>query len=221
MLQKAGYCLLILAFSTVGWIGSWSRLTQKGNAHYAEGDYDSALEAYQQAAEQRPNDAISHYNLGTALYQKAQFDKAANAFRHSLAATDSMLQAHGHYNLGNAQFQLGDIRGAIRSYKSALRLNPSDRDAKYNLELAFEKRKQQQPQGQRSDIGTELQKTPRDSETAKRESSTAQVEESEPDPMSKEDAIRLLETLRNDEKALWKKLLQKRFARHRRPEKDW
>ena len=220
MLQKAGYCLLILAFSTIGWIGSWSRLTQNGNVHYAEGEYDSALEAYQQAVKQRPDDAISHYNLGTALYQKAQFDKAANAFRHSLVATDSMLQARGHYNLGNAQFQLGDIRGAIRSYKNGLRSNPSDQDSKYNLELAFEKLKQQQPQGQRSDIGTKQQKTHRD-KMPKQEPSTAQVEESEPHPMSKEDAIRLLETLRNDEKALWKKLLQKRFARHRRPEKDW
>ena len=43
----------------------------------------------------------------------------------------------------------------------------------------------------------------------------------QPVEMSKEDAIRLLETVKDDEKEIQKKILQKRFSRRQRHEKDW
>lgn len=231
MLQKASYCLFILmSLSLLGWIGSWSRLIKSGNEHYTTGRYDAALKAYQLATEQRPDNAIARYNLGTALYQKERFDKAADAFRYSLVAKDSMLRAQGYYNLGNAQFQLGDSRGAIRSYTSALRLNPTDIDAKYNLELAFEKLKQQQARQQKrfgpeqrrkQDAETQQQNTPNSERKAPNAGAKAAVPQPMPQPMSKEDAIRLLETFSDDEKQLWEKLLRKRSASHHKPEKDW
>ena len=148
------YILLILSLFLVGWIGGWSQSLKRGNTHYKAEAYDAALEAYQSAAEDRPEDAISRYNLGTALYQKEQFEKAADEFRRSLDAADPIYRGQGYYNLGNAQVQLNDIEGAIRSYKSALRLNPADLDAKHNLELALE-RLEQQSQQNRSESGDE------------------------------------------------------------------
>ena len=140
------YILLISPFFLIGWIGDWSQAIKRGNAHYEAEAYDAALEAYQSAAENRPEDAIARYNLGTTLYQKKQFEKAADEFRRSLDAADPVRRAQGYYNLGNAQVQLNDIEGAIRSYKSALRLNPADLDAKHNLELVLEKLEQKSQQ---------------------------------------------------------------------------
>lgn len=231
MFRQVSYCLFILMMlSLLGWMGSWSRLVKSGNQHYAAGRYDAALKAYQLATEQRPDSAIARYNLGTALYQRGRFDKAANAFRHSLVATDSTLRAQGYYNLGNAQFQLGDYRGAIRSYTSALRLHPTDGEAKSNLELAFERLKQQQARQQQQfgaeqrrglDAGTQQRNTPNSERKAPNTAAKASIPQPVFEPMSKEDAIRLLETFSDDEKQLWEKLLQKRFASHHRPEKDW
>lgn len=231
MFRKASYCLFILmSLSLLGWIGSWSRLIKSGNEHYTAGRYDAALKAYQLATEQRPDNAIARYNLGTALYQQGRFDKAADAFRHSLIAKDSILQAQGYYNLGNAQFQLGDLRGAIRSYTSALRLNPTDVDAKYNLELAFERLKQQQARRQKDgnaeqhrkpDTETQQRNTPNSERKAQNADAKASAPKPTSQPMSKEDAIRLLETFSYDEKQLWEKLLRKQSASHHKPEKDW
>ena len=150
------YILLILPLFLIGWIGSWFQAIKRGNAHYQAEAYDAALEAYQSAARDRPEAAISRYNLGTALYQKKQFERAADEFRRSLDASDPIYRAQGYYNLGNAQVQLNDIEGAIRSYKSALRLNPGDLDAKHNLELALEKLEQQSQQN-RSESGDEAE----------------------------------------------------------------
>ena len=255
------YMLLVLSFFLVGWIGSWSQAIKRGNAHYKAGAYDAALEAYQSAAENRPEDAISRYNLGTALYQKEQFEKASDEFRRSLDTADPGHQAQGYYNLGNAQVQLNDIEGAIRSYKSALRLNPADLDAKHNLELALEKLEQQSQQN-RSESGDEdkdrqeqdqqqqnqdqqdrdkqepdqqdrehsfeseqqQQNQESSEQEAASEESSPQSEQGstqQPVEMSEEDAIRLLEAIKDNEKEIQKKILQKRFSRRQRSEKDW
>lgn len=247
--------LLILPLFLVGWIGSWSQAIKRGNAHYEAEAYDAALEAYQAAAKDRPDDPISRYNLGTVLYQKKQFEKAADEFRRSLDAVDPIHQTQGYYNLGNAQAQLNDIEGAIRSYKSALRLNPRDLDAKHNLELALERLEQesqqnqsesgeedksqqeQDQQGQNQDQQDTAQDQEDPSESEQQEQSQesseqeAAAEESPPQSeqestqqpvkMSKEDAIRLLEAIKDNEKEIQKKILQKRFSRRQRSEKDW
>ncbi len=248
------YILLVLPFFLIGWIGDWSQAIKRGNAHYKTEAYDAAFEAYQSAAENRPEDAISHYNLGTVLYQKERFEKAADEFRRSLDAADSVRRAQGYYNLGNAQVQLNDIEGAIRSYKSALRLNPADLDAKHNLELALERleQKSQQNQSESGDEGKDQQnqdqqdrdeqepnqqdqENPSESEQQQQSQESSEQEStseaSPPQPeqqstqqpveMSKEDAIRLLEAVKDNEKEIQKKILQKRFSRRQRSEKDW
>lgn len=253
------YILLILSLFLIGWIGSWSQTIKRGNTHYEAGAYDAALEAYQSAAKDRPEDTISRYNLGAALYQKEEFEKAADEFRRSLDAADPIYRAQGYYNLGNAQVQLNDIEGAIRSYKSALRLNPGDLDAKHNLELALEKveqnsqqnqsksgdedrerheqdQQQQHQDSQNSDeqeSNQQNQEQPAESEQQQQElseeestseASVPQFEQEstqQPVGMSKEDAIRLLNAIKDDEKEIQKKLLHKRFSRRHRPEKDW
>ena len=254
------YILLTLLLFLIGWIGGWSQAIKRGNAHYKAEAYDAALEAYQSAAENRPEDAISRYNLGTALYQKEQFKKASNEFRRSLDTADPVHQAQGYYNLGNAQIQLNDIEGAIRSYKSALRLNPADLDTKHNLEIALEKL-EQKPQQNRSESGDEDkdrqeqdqqqqnqdqqdrdkqepnqqdQENSSESEQQQNQESSEQdatAKESPPQPeqgstqqpveMSEEDALRLLEAIKDNEKDIQKKILQKRFSRRQRSEKDW
>ena len=258
-IRPVHYVLLVLPLFLMGWIGGWSQAIKRGNVHYQAEAYDAALEAYQSAAEDRPENTISRYNLGTALYQKKQFEKAADEFRRSLDAADSVHRAQGYYNLGNVQIQLNDIEGAIRSYKSALRLNPADLDAKHNLELALEKLQQESKQN-RSESGDEDkgqqeqdqqqqnqdqqdsdeqepnqqdQENPSESEQQNQESSEQEAtsEESSPQPeqgstqqpveMSEEDAIRLLEAIKDNEKEIQKKILQKRFSRRQRPEKDW
>ena len=251
------YMLLILSLCLIGGIGSWSQAIKRGNTHYKAEEYDAALEAYQSAVIDRPEDAISHYNLGTALYQKKQFEQAADEFRWSLDAVDLSYRAQGYYNLGNAQIQLNDIEGAIRSYKSVLRLNSADLDAKHNLELALEKLEQKSQQNQ-SKSGEEdedqQEQTPQDQQSRDEQTPNQQNQEhpaeseqqqrnressegestseasptqpehgSMPQPveMSKEDAIRLLETVKDDEKEIQKRILQKRFSRRQRHEKDW
>jgi len=53
------------------------------------------------------------------------------------------------YNLGNARLAAGDFAGAVEAYKQTLRTAPRNRDAKFNLELAWREQQRQRQSSQR------------------------------------------------------------------------
>src|SRR5207247_6459522 len=67
-----------------------------------------------------------------------------------------------YFNRGNSFYQMGQYPQAVESYKKALDLDPKDREAKHNLELALRKMQEDsQQQKQKSD--NKDQKQPKDS----------------------------------------------------------
>ena len=120
----------------IGFMGNWTRLMKSGYEAYSYQDYAEAVEAYQEAVLQKPNNPIAHHNLGTALYKNGKYRQAAYAFQTSLLKPNVPNRAAVYYNLGNAQFKMQDLQAAVKSYQLSLRLNPNDPDTKHNLALA-------------------------------------------------------------------------------------
>ena len=189
--------IIIFAIVLGGWFGTWNRDMRAGAEAYRRGDYDKALVAFMQAVRQKPDNPIAHHNLGTALYKTGKFSAAAAAFQASLLAGEP--RAATYYNLGNAQFQAGELDKAIESYRHALRLTPTDADAKHNLNLALQlMQNQQQASGQQN---------------AEQRRKPEQVSESE--------ARRRLAQLSQNENRIRQKSLQRQFKSGYRREKDW
>lgn len=82
--------------------------------------------------------AQSYYDEGAKAYSQAQYTDAIKAFERVLA-TSIQPSAEMYYNLANAYYKNGELAYAILNYERAYRLNPSDEDIKYNLELARSK----------------------------------------------------------------------------------
>ena len=82
-----------------------------------------------------------------------------STYDEALPVADLELSAKTAFNTGNALFRQGDMEHAIESYKQALRLDPHDRDAKHNLELALaqlrEEQNAQEPEQQQGDPSQE------------------------------------------------------------------
>ncbi|MQC47926.1 MAG: VWA domain-containing protein, partial [Chloroflexi bacterium] len=110
---------------------------ERGNAAYAAGDYEAALAAYEEAAADAPVDAAVQYNIGNTLHLLGRFRDATATGEAALALTteDADLRLRLEYALGNHAFQAGEIEAARDRYVAALRIDPTDRDAKANLEL--------------------------------------------------------------------------------------
>ena len=116
---------------------------EEGNAKLGTGKYKEALERYDAAAKELPDEPGVQYNRGVALHRLGKFDKAREALSRAAAGQDRGLQARSYYNLGNTLFELKQYKEAADSFKRSLRLRPDHLPSKWNLELALRRIKEQ------------------------------------------------------------------------------
>jgi tetratricopeptide (TPR) repeat protein len=134
------------------------RESRSGVRHYEAGRYPEAYQAFQRAFEASGDPALQ-YDLGVALYRLKRYEDAAKSFRE--AAGIPRLHPRSYYNLGNAYVRVSEeapekdepLRQAISAYEEALRLNPADSAAKWNLELALQRRGEDRESGGSSGRG--------------------------------------------------------------------
>ncbi len=110
------------------------RYIRSGNEEYERQNFVESEVAYRRALEKVPGSYEAIFNLGNALYKQGNFAEAEKAFGQVAADTSRMDQvAQSYYNTGNALFKQRKLEQALEAYKNALRLNPNDQEAKFNL----------------------------------------------------------------------------------------
>ncbi|NIS38748.1 DUF3808 domain-containing protein [Candidatus Saccharibacteria bacterium] len=132
---------VLLAFDT-GLAEVDSDIVEKGMKAYQNEQWDQALNYFQDALLGEPENPLLYFNIATALYKKQKYEEALKSYDKALSTDDVMLQQSIYYNRGNTYYQMQKYKEAINAYKKALDLEPSDRDAKYNLELVRAKLKE-------------------------------------------------------------------------------
>merc|ERR1711916_71049 len=109
-----------------------------------EGKYEEAYNSLIQAQKLAPEDVDLSKDIGNAAYRKGDYEMAEKAYRSvASSAEDSEQSSKQWHNIGNAQLQKKDYQAAIESYKQALRENPGNEDARYNLAEAKRRLKKQ------------------------------------------------------------------------------
>lgn len=203
-------------------------LVHKGNDLYKEGKYTDAEVNYRKALEKDQSLAAGKYNLGNALHKEGKLDEAVRQYETLLQpGLPAETKAKVHYNIGNSYLREKKYQEAIGSYVESLKLAPDDYDAKYNLSYALEmlRRQQQQPQQQNKDQNKQDQKK-KDEQQKKQEQQKQdqqqqqQQQRQQEKRISKADAQRILDVLKNNERDVQKKLRVRPAARAR-TDKDW
>ncbi len=230
------YFILIIYFCMVssGYTQSMRGKINDGNKLYHQEKYDEALNKYKDALLDDPKNEIATFNQGAASYKIQKYDQAIESFQKVIGTKDLKLEEQTHYNIGNCFFKQDKLQESIQAYKMALDLDPGDQDAKYNLELARAKLKeqaqkqpmQQQPQQQQQDGQNQQQQNQQSQEQEKQQQQPQQQPQPQnqlqvdKDKMSKEDAERILDALKNQEKEK-QKLRRMVPPTRRQVEKDW
>jgi tetratricopeptide (TPR) repeat protein len=123
-------------------------IARDGNRLYEKGDFSSAEVEYRRALEVNPELSDARFNLAGALFKQQKAEEAAKIY--AQFAADSLsaapLVSEANYNLGNVMLSGQKIDDAIALYKQALRLNPGDEQAKYNLAYAQAMKQEQENQ---------------------------------------------------------------------------
>ena len=215
---------------------------EKANRLYRAGKYEEAVRLYRQALREGEDSPELRYNLGTALVQLGKFDEADEHLQQAVRARNADVRQRAHFNTGYRSLVTGRNGGegaterlaaAIESYKHALRLNPRDVDAKWNLEMALrEQEKQQQSpqqnqnQPQNQGGGGQDQNRARSGGAGSNQSQspsgqgTDQGQNMQQRPMSQEQADRILSAIEQDERQLTREKLRK-GQRRTAVARDW
>lgn len=90
-----------------------------------------ALSSFANASDQHYAELFEQANLA---YKLGSYDSAKTIY-HEIS-NNGILSAELFYNLGNCYFKTNQNAAAILNYERALRINPSDEDIIYNLEIA-------------------------------------------------------------------------------------
>lgn len=172
-----------------------------------------------------PDKRMTKDSAANILYNQAaeQFDVVAK----SISNPDTIQRAW--HNYGNAKLMQKNYEDAILGYKKALKLNPKDEDTRYNLAYAQRELKKQQDQQKKNDKdkkndkkdNKDEKKDQKDKEDIKNPNDKDKKEEPQPQ-MSKEQAEKILNALKNDEKKM--QALRKKKgdpAQKVKVEKDW
>ena len=126
------------------------RIARQGNEAYNDGEYSQSEIKYRKALELDPALQEAQFNLGDALYKQQRYEESAQLFAR-LAADSSAsdaIRAASFFNEGNALFQQKKYPEALEAYKSSLRIDPTDMEAKFNLAYTKKMMEQEQNQGQ-------------------------------------------------------------------------
>lgn len=128
----------------------------QGLAQFKKGEFARAASSFRQAVSLR-NDPIAAFDLGTA--QVASGDISSGSASLTEAMKNSQLKGPALYNRGNAALEEKAFDKAIRDYSEALRIQPGDKAAKRNLEIALrqqeeQKQKEQQEEQKKKEQGS-------------------------------------------------------------------
>jgi len=241
MRKLTKYFLLLpaLFISAAGYSQPEQKFIRKGNHEYNDKKFGEAEVNYRKALEKKSTSRKAEYNLSNSLYKQEKYDAAAAKFQGlTQQEKDRNALSRYYYNQGNSLFKANKLNESIEAYKNALRNNPSDEDAKHNLQYALRLKSRQQQQQQdnkdqkdnknnkdqqdQKDQQQQQQQQQQDQQQQQQQQSQQQQAQQQKGQISKEDAERLLQALENDEKEVLQKVREKQSQVKRVPvEKDW
>ena len=202
---------------------------------YNEKKFADAEVNFKKGTEKNPESFEAKFNLGDSYYKQQRFDEAIKSFQSALAnAKTDEEKAKIYHNVGNSLLKSQKIKESIGAYKEALKLNPNDQETKYNLSYALNmlnnKNQDKQQQNQKNDQNKDQQQQNQDEQQKKDQQKQDQQKQDqqqqpqnqkqEEQKISKQEAERILDALKDNEKDLQKQLRKVRGQRVK-TEKDW
>ena len=232
MSKVSAWVFLVAGVSVVACAQSVRSHVNDGNSLYKDQKFADAEAEYRKSLEKDNQLMQGYFNLGDALFKQQRYDEAIQNYQSALTkSADTHTSAQLHHNIGNAHLERKSYQESIDAYKRSLKLNPADEETKYNLAYAQkmlkeqQQKQQQKKQDQKQDKDKKQPQNKQKQDEQKQDQQKQQQQQQQQQrqqekQMSRADAQRILDALKNDEKNVQKKL-RKRPVSKTNVEKDW
>jgi Ca-activated chloride channel family protein len=229
---------LIGIFLLAGWSygQSWRDSLQSARKAYFSKKYDQAERSYLFAEKSLNGKTDLSSEKAQNAYRSGNYNGAIEQYKRGIKNAKTVAKkVDTHYNLGTAHLKQKQYKEAIQAYKNALRLDPFNNEAQYNLSQAIRKLQQSKNKRKAKDNKTKDNKTKgnktKDNKTKdkrqndqNRENRTTKDERRNRNSQKKNAADRILDKLQKDEAATKRKLnnaRSKRKGTSETSEYDW
>ena len=226
--------------------------------------YEAAVEPYMKAGNFNAQQSLVNYNtaVNTIIKNYAQLNKVFNDDGYQLEADvdsalvgatkrlavagdaqpDTAKYSSVFHNMGVTNHMRGELEAAANAYKEALRKNPADEDARYNLAVILHQMKnnqnnqdqqqqqenqqeqeQQQQQNQQDQQDQQQQEQEEQKQQQQEEQQNQQQQQQSEEEDDKEKMEQMLKALMQDEREIREKMeeLEKAKSNSRSIEKNW
>jgi tetratricopeptide (TPR) repeat protein len=242
--------IFFLSLLSSGFSQSLRSLNNDGVEQFNQKKFGDSEINFRKGIEKDSLASIPYFNLGDAYYKQKKYDEATKAYQMVLSKTkDKELKGKAFYNIGNSLLDDNKLKESIEAYKNALKMNPKDEEAKYNLSYALKKLKEeenQKKQNKKDDKQDDKNKEDQDkkddqqnkddknkdkndkqdqqnqnqNDKKDQDKQMQQQPQNQKPKMSKEQAEQILNALKDNEKNMQKKL-RKKVGEQVKVEKDW
>jgi len=200
--------ILLTAFGKAATAQTENASIREGNKLYHKGQFDKALPEYQKAIEQNPKNDIARYNLANARYRTSNFEEAEKAYDDEIGNTsENKYKERSYYNKGVAFIKEKKLQESIDAWKNALKIDPTDEDARFNLQKALTEQKK----GASKDQKQQQQK----------QQKQQQQKQKQNNKLDKKQIEQYLKSLEQKEQEVQRKFQESRARGVTQPEKDW
>lgn len=221
---------------------------RRGNRAFGKQDYVESEVQYRKALENNAHSYKGKFNLSTAQYKQNKYDDAISTMDDiNTSGLSNQQKSIISYNKGNSLFESKKFSESVKAYKEALKENPNDNAARYNLSEAIRMMQQQQQNknnqqnkdnkdnkdnknkndqnknnNNNKDKNKQNQDQNKDQNNNNKDKNNQQNQEQNQPKLSKDDAERILQALQNNEKDIQDKMKKEKAKQAKvRVVKNW
>lgn len=209
MKNRVTIATLILAGSIQAQQSKADNNISAGNNYYKNGEYAKAFEEYNKALQADPSSATAKFNQANTLYKQDQKVEAVQVYAAlSREAAEKGMKAKSYYNKGVILSGQKNLEESIEAYKSALRNDPNDKEARENLQKALLELKKKTP-------------PPKNEKKEKKKQDQQQQQKQPQSKMSPKETEQRLKLLEQKEKEVQQRLQKEKAKSGGSQAKDW
>lgn len=182
-----------------------------GNDLYRQGKMEEAEKKYTEAVQLQPANTTAKFNLAAVTHKLGKPEDAKKMYTElATLEKDAAIQSKAWYNKGAILSKEKKLEESIEAYKSALKLNPDDQDARENLQKALQELKKREPPKKKEE----------DNKKKKQEQQQKQKQQQQP-KMNQKEAEQRLKLLEQKEKEVQQRLQKEKAKSGGGQSKDW
>ena len=232
------YAMSSLIINGTPTVKSQNEFLKEANRLHNDSLFEQAVEPYMKACAMDGQESLAKYNTAVNSIMK-NYPTLATTFNEEgykpdsaqiialndavkklgeagVGLSDTAKYSSVYQNIGVVKHMNNELDAAAEAYKEALRKNPADEDARYNLAvILYQKQQNDQNQNQQDEQQEQEQQQQQEQNKDEQQQDEKEIEE------EKEKIEQMLKALMQDEKEIREKMEKAEKAKQKNLEKNW